>query len=180
VIASAGSGVPMIDGERYSYSNYLGLPRLHGDDSLRAAGYVEAIVRTAYQGGAWESADSAAKANGDAKWLMPIPARENPFWWLARHTADYDAPSYWRRVKVPVLLIYGEKDERVPVEPSLHLIRAALREGGNADVTVKIFAGSDHTFRISESDDGRFHWPRTPPDYLDTLIGWAWTRARSR
>jgi pimeloyl-ACP methyl ester carboxylesterase len=180
VIASAGSGVPLMDGERYSYSNYLGLSHLHGADSLRAAGYVDAIVRTAYQGGAWESADSAAKANENAKWLMPIPARDHPFWWLARRTADYDPPSYWRHVKVPVLLIYGEKDERVPVEPSLRRIRAALSEGGNADVTAKIFAACDHTFRITESDDGRFHWPRTPPDYLDTLIPWARTKAQAR
>jgi pimeloyl-ACP methyl ester carboxylesterase len=145
---------------------------------LRAAGYVDAIVRAAYEGGGWARADSAARANAGQPWAMPIPGPDDSYWWLARATADYDASLYWRQVKVPVLLVYGERDERVPVEPSLARIRAALHTAGNQDVTQKIFADSDHTFRISASADGRFHWPRTPAGYLETMIGWARSKSQ--
>jgi len=178
VIASAAGGVPLIEGERYSYSNHLGVPRLPGADSLRATSYVDAVVRAAYEGGGWERADSAARANGKESWIQPIPGPEDSFWWLAHETARYDAPSYWRRVKVTVLLVYGERDERVPVNPSLERIRAALHEAGDEDVTWKIFPESDHTFRINESNDGHFRWPRTPDGYLETLIGWARSKSR--
>ena len=180
VIASAGGGVPLIEGERYSYSNYLGVPRLHGADSLRALSYVDAIVRAAYEGGGWERADSAAQANANEKWIVPIPGRDDPYWRLAPETAHYEATSYWQRVKVPVLLVYGEKDERVPVNPSLENIRATLRAAGNDDVTSRIFPASDHTFRISESNDGHFHWPRTPAGYPETMIDWARSKSRGR
>jgi alpha-beta hydrolase superfamily lysophospholipase len=178
VIASAGGAVPLMEAERYSYRNFLGLPRMHGADSVRAESYVDAVVRTAYEGGPWERADSAAQANAKEKWFMGIPGRDDSFWWMARRTADYDAPSYWRRVKAPVFLIYGEEDGRVPVKRSLENIRAALGAGGNNDVAWKVYAGSDHTIRINQSDDGHFHWPRTPAGYPDTLITWARSKAR--
>jgi len=180
VIASAGIGVPMIDCERYSYSNHLGLPRLHGNDSLRAAAYVDLVVRTAYEGGDWARADSAARANANEGWGGPVPARDDVYWWLSSRTAGFDAPAYWRRVRVPVLLVYGDRDERVPVGESVRRIQAALRAGGDFDVTTRVFPGADHTFRIDAPPDGRFHWPRTPDGYLETLTGWAHATVRRR
>jgi len=177
VIASAGGGVPLPEAELYSYRNFLGIARMHGPDSLRAMTYVKEIVEVAYSGGPWARADSAARANSNEKWFTGIPDSTDAFWWLAARTAHYDPAAYWRRVKAPVLLIYGEKDERVPVEESLRNIRVALSEFGNADVTYRIFAGADHTFRLSAEPDGKFHWPRTADGYLETLIGW--TRART-
>jgi pimeloyl-ACP methyl ester carboxylesterase len=173
VIASAGGGVPPPEAERYSYRNYLGVARLHGTDSLRALAYIDAIVRIAYGGEPWTRADSAARANSREKWFSDIPDSTNVFWWLAPRTAGYNPVGYWRRVKAPVLLIYGERDERVPVESSLRNIRAALRAAGNTRVTVRVFSNCDHTFRITESAGGKFQWPRTPEGYLETLIGWA-------
>jgi dipeptidyl aminopeptidase/acylaminoacyl peptidase len=180
VIASAAGGVPLPEAELYSYRNFLDISRIHGADSLRAERYLALIVHVAYGGEPWARADSAAKANQNEKWYSGIPDSTDAFWWLAPRSASYVPAEYWRRVKAPVLLVYGEKDERVPIEPSLRNIRAALAESGNADVTARVFAGSDHTFRVSESADGRFHWPRTPDGYLETLIGWAKSKTRGR
>jgi alpha-beta hydrolase superfamily lysophospholipase len=177
VIASSGSGVTPPESELYSYRNFLHVSRLRGDDSLHAEAYLQTIVRVAYQGEPWTRADSAAKANADAKWFSGIPERTNSFWWLAPRIAAYDPAATWRNVRAPVLLVYGAKDERVPAEASRRAIEAALRAAGNRDVTSKVFADCDHTFRIGESADGRFHWPRTPPDYLPTLTGWARSKA---
>ena len=179
VIGSSAGGVPLPEGERYSYRNFLGVPRLHGSDSLRAEAYVNCIVRVGYGGEPWARADSAARANAGEKWFAGIPDSTNTFWWLAPRTARYDAAAEWRRVRSPVLLVYGERDERVPVAPSLARILPALRDAGNADVTSKVFPGADHTFRIVEDADGKFHWPRTPDGYPSILIDWARARTRS-
>jgi dipeptidyl aminopeptidase/acylaminoacyl peptidase len=164
--------VTLPEAERFSLRNFVGISRLHGADSLGASQYVDTIVRLAYSGNSWSQADSAARANVGKKWYMGIPDSTDAFWWLAPRIASYDPAAYWPRVRAPVLLVYGEKDERVPVEESLRRIQAALATGGNKDVTTKVFPGCDHTFRFAVTD-GKFHWPRTPTDYLPTLIHWA-------
>jgi dipeptidyl aminopeptidase/acylaminoacyl peptidase len=57
---------------------------------------------------------------------------------------DLDPVEFWRRVRAPVLLMYGEVDEAVPVQRSAERIEAALRAGGNPDVSVMIYPGANH------------------------------------
>jgi dienelactone hydrolase len=71
---------------------------------------------------------------------------------------------------VPVLLMYGAEDQRVPAAESAARISAAvLRNHEGADVTVRIFPGADHSFRLPP---GPSEWPVTAPDYLATLTDW--------
>ena len=72
---------------------------------------------------------------------------------------------------MPVLLLWGECDERVPPAVSLERIRAALAAGGNSRLTARIFPGADHTFRIA-SASGQFAWPRSAEVYPDVLPSW--------
>ena len=70
---------------------------------------------------------------------------------------------------MPVLLIYGAADQRVPPAESAARIRDELaRLGRAADVTVRILPGADHSFRLSPGPSG---WPNTAPDYLATDLG---------
>jgi len=173
VIGSSAGGVTFQESERFSLRNFVGISRMHGADSLGASMYIDRIVRVAYGGEPWSRADSAARANVGQKWYMGIPDSTDAFWSLAPRIANYDPAAYWRAVKAPVLLLYVEKDERVPVEESSQRIQAALAAGGNKDLTTKVFPNCDHTFRMPNTADGQFHWPRTPPDYLPTLLDWA-------
>jgi dienelactone hydrolase len=50
----------------------------------------------------------------------------------------------WEKVKVPVLLMWGDKDTVVPVAESRQIIENALKRAGNKDVTVKIFPNVNH------------------------------------
>lgn len=179
VIASSAGGVTFQESERYSLRNFVGISKMHGADSLGASRYVDTIVNLAYAGEPWSRADSVARANVGQKWYMGIPDSTDAFWSLAPRIASYDPAAYWRHVRAPVLLVYGEKDERVPVQESIDKIQTALSAGGNKDVTTKVFIGVDHTFRFPPSADGQFHWPRTPPDYLSTLIDWARAKTKS-
>lgn len=83
--------------------------------------------------------------------------------------AQYRALEWWSRVRVPVLLIYGADDRRVPATQSAERIAAALRRAGNTDVTVQIHPRADHTFRLPPGPSG---WPVTAPDYISSLLDW--------
>lgn len=63
----------------------------------------------------------------------------------------YDPRPALRQVKCPVLALNGERD--VQVDPKLNLpeIEKALKEGGNADVTVKELAGLNHLFQTCQT-----------------------------
>jgi dienelactone hydrolase len=73
-------------------------------------------------------------------------------------------------VRVPVLLIYGSDDQRVPAsESAARISTIVLRNARNADVTVRILPGADHTFRLPPGPSG---WPVTAPDYMPSLLNW--------
>jgi dipeptidyl aminopeptidase/acylaminoacyl peptidase len=84
--------------------------------------------------------------------------------WLRWRNLDLDPADYWRRIRSPALLLYGNRDDVVPVETSATRIRDALRQAGNPDVTVKIFPGEDHSISGSE-------------EFLDLMLRWVVARA---
>jgi len=92
---------------------------------------------------------------------------------------DFDPVSYWERVKIPVLLIFGEREDRAPVERSVERLREAFRRAGNTKYTIKVFLGAEHTISFAP-DAGAGRPPsveaneglRFAPAYLDTMTGW--------
>ncbi len=72
-------------------------------------------------------------------------------WW--QHALIWDPLPVARRVAGPVLILHGETDRNVPVAHA-EILAAAIREGGNRDVTVRILPGHNHLFL--EDPDGFF------------------------
>ncbi len=72
-------------------------------------------------------------------------------WW--QHFLIWDPLPVARRVAGPVLILHGDRDTNVPVEHA-ELLAAAIRAGGNNDVTVRILPGHNHIFL--EDPDGFF------------------------
>jgi len=64
-------------------------------------------------------------------------------WW--KFFLEYDGTATAARVHAPVLILEGEKDYQVPVAEAEKLA-AAVRAGGNRDVTVRLFPGTNHLF----------------------------------
>lgn len=56
-----------------------------------------------------------------------------------------------RRVKCPVLAVNGTLDTQVDAGQNLPEVEKALREGGNADVTVRTFEGLNHLFQAAKT-----------------------------
>lgn len=169
VIASAAAGLPMDSVEIFSVLNSVYPEAATARDSADARAYVEELVAVAYHGRPPARFDSLVAQGRGRPWFFEPPASGHTYWSFSRTFALYHPLEWWAQVRAPVLLVYGGADQRVPAAASAARISAALRGAGNAAVTVKIFPGADHTFRLSPGASG---WPRTAPDYVMTLLDW--------
>ena len=68
-----------------------------------------------------------------------------------RYSLKYDPAVALRKVKCPVLAIYGEKDLQVSPKQNLPIIRRALEESGNKNFEVDELPGLNHLFQTAET-----------------------------
>ena len=172
VVASAASGIRADEGERYSLRNSLRGGKLTPAENAAAERFVDLIIQSGRQGARSAALDSVVARDSAAKWIFPLPSNDNYYWAFSSAIATYDPSQHWKKVQVPVLLLYGELDQRVSVTESMTHIKAALREANNDRYTIKVFPEADHTLRIQAAPTGTFQWPRNPPGYLETLVDW--------
>jgi uncharacterized protein len=108
---------------------------------------------------------------------QPPTAAERHGWYWA--TRPLDPVEWWRAVRVPTLVLFGEADPLLPARRSADLITAALRAAGNDDARVVVFPGADHMLRTSaRAAGGGWAWPRAAPGYQDTVTAWLARMAR--
>lgn len=169
VIASAAAGLPTDSVEIFSLLNFALPSATTAEDSASATRYVSEVVSVGYHGRPRARLDSLSEHFKERPWHFAAPPADHSYWRFSREFARYDPLHWWRRVRVPVLLVYGAKDERVPGAASAARIRAALADAGNTQVTVHMHPGADHTFRLPPGPSG---WPVTAPDYVPGLLVW--------
>ncbi len=93
-------------------------------------------------------ADQQKAAGGEAGVAAQVSQINTPWF---RYFLAYDPHSALKRVKCPVLAINGEHDLQVPPSQNLPEIESALKEGGNADYTVKELPGLNHLFQTAKT-----------------------------
>jgi dipeptidyl aminopeptidase/acylaminoacyl peptidase len=166
VAAGAGAGLPMGEVERYSLRNAVSPLARDAADRAEAFAFVDRIVEAGATGRGLDALIADAPRYADRAWFSPVepPPRDNFYWAFQRRIAAYDSTIHWRSVHAPVLLLYGERDERVPVEPSIAAIRAALP--ADTRVEVVVFDDADHPYNLRT--DGP--WPRLAPQYPGVLV----------
>jgi pimeloyl-ACP methyl ester carboxylesterase len=169
IIASAAAGVPTDSTEIFSILNSIYPAATTRQDSTNARSYTHELVGVAYHGWPRGRLDSLVASFRGQRWFFAPPAADNSYWAFSRVFAQYRPLEWWTRIQVPVLLVYGAEDHRVPAAESGARIAATLLRNGNTDVTVRIFPGADHTFRLSPGASG---WAASPPDYVPTILEW--------
>ncbi len=177
VIASAAAGGDPEDVEIFSVENDIGIASLTKREQEDARAYVRALVETAYRGGDHARLEALAVKFKDRAWFIPLPPSDNSYWIISRAIGDLDPAKAWSGVKVPVLLLYGGHDERVPASASIASIVAALHGAGNDRVTVRQFPNADHTFTIVDPAHANA-WPIHVPDYASTIAAWVLAQQR--
>ena len=94
----------------------------------------------------------------------------------------YDPVPTMRRVKTPVLILTGSRDQQaVPEEVALQ--EAAFKEGGNKDVTARVLPDLNHLF-VQDTDGFPGNYAKLPPpvmmqtDVVEMITDWLAQRLR--
>lgn len=104
-------------------------------------------------------------------WLG-IPPRSSWLWSWYPLVANYDSRTYWKNVSVPVLLVYGQRDELSAIEPSIRAIESLVHGNGNASVEAIILPDAPHILHIAPGEHDQFFWWYMVPGYPDLIIDW--------
>ncbi len=118
----------------------------------------------------WKEAD---KARG-APWFpwLEIPPADHWVWDFYKLIGNFDPLPYWEKVRVPVLLVYGEKDQLVSVHDSIVRITSALEKAGNRRYGALILPRAGHDFMIETEPGEPFQWRRVAPGFADQVAAW--------
>jgi len=150
-------GVTYADLDKFANASRLranGFAQVDIDRALAALRQVDVFVR---RGGDRLELQSKLDSFHRSRWApftsLPrvAPTSADIQSWLRWRNLDLDPVDYWKSVHAPVLLVYGELDDVVPVDTSAARIRKVLRQAGNSNVDVRIFPGQDHA--ISGADE---------------------------
>jgi pimeloyl-ACP methyl ester carboxylesterase len=123
-------------------------------DTAAVQRFVGALLRAARSGGPdyerLKEAFSEAKAQ---PWFSTLHIASLPSEAVLLkygRTLSYDPDSAWRRVRVPTLLIYGDRDQRRLVTDSRTRILSALAQS-RAHVDAPVYSGADHFIKVVDS-----------------------------
>lgn len=117
-----------------------------------------------------ETASQPVQATRWYQWLG-IPPENSYLWSWYPKIGNLDTLVFWKQVHVPVLLIYGERDQLVPVDESLAKITAALVTAKTA-YTAIIVPGAQHNLTIEPEKGEPFFWWKAAPGLIDLVVAW--------
>jgi pimeloyl-ACP methyl ester carboxylesterase len=104
----------------------------------------------------WEAAgdlrgEAAQNKVKTCPWFVSVHACDRTLFYAARRVVGYDTGPIWKKVRCPVLVIYGDKDASSGLpEPLVAIVRGGLENAYNPDVTVRVFAGADHSLCVTK------------------------------
>ncbi len=113
----------------------------------------------------------------DRPWIqfLAIPPNDHWLWKTYPAIGNFDPLPLWERIRTPVLLLYGENDQIVPVEISIRRIGAALDRAGNDSWAAAILPRAAHAFTIAPKPGEPFAWRVVAPGLADLVAGWVTT-----
>jgi pimeloyl-ACP methyl ester carboxylesterase len=91
---------------------------------------------------------------------------------IYRFENDLDQAAVWRQVRQPVLAIYGERDQHVPVAESSTAMRAAVAQAGNRDFTLIVYPEASHSIGKTRTGELGEKWTGYVPEYLEDMTDW--------
>ncbi len=81
----------------------------------------------------------------------------------------------WSHVNQPVLAMWGQLDQHVPVGESALGLKNSLAQANNENWTIIILLRAKHSLGISETGAIQEEWRSYPPGALKSMTDWAWS-----
>ncbi len=92
-----------------------------------------------------------------------------------KYFLNYDPKPILKKVKCPVLMLFGELDLQVPIEPNKDMMVEALRRGGNKDYTLKTFPSANHLYQCAKTGSPAEYGnldKKFVPGFLEFMSDW--------
>lgn len=109
---------------------------------------------------------------GDPEQELPPPERVGGSWW--HETLDLDRMPDWEKVTCPVLCLYGDRDDVIPVPEGIERFRKAQAKAGNTRSEIHVLPGATHD--LWQAPAGRaWDVARTrgyAPGFRETVAKW--------
>jgi pimeloyl-ACP methyl ester carboxylesterase len=111
-----------------------------------------------------------------------VPPEDHPAVLYWRRNASYDPVATLKRVRCPVLAIWGEKDFLVDAARAAQLARGALAAAGHPDYTVRVLPSADHGLYLRREPGVGWAKDRTRfvPGFIELTTRWALERIQRR
>jgi len=132
-----------------------------------------AVARTG-RGEAIDALLRAGDSGSTQEWYqwLGIPTRDHWLWTFYPPIGKFNPLPFWSRVKVPVLLLYGQEDRLVAVDSSISRIGRALDAAGNRSWASAILPRAAHNFTVSPPPGAPFEWGHVAMGLPEFVLGW--------
>lgn len=148
-------GIVLLAGPAYTGRRILEFQNRYSIDHMPN---LSASARDSLMGVARRGIDSAVAKQAWMRWFI-----------------DYDPLVTARKVRTPVLILQGGTDQQVTPEQAPRL-EAAFRDGGDTDVTARVFPATNHLFLAdpdgNPADYSRLTVVRMRPEVVRSLVDW--------
>jgi len=131
----------------------------------------------------WNRFDRQLDQSRGESWFAAIDSfpiklpRLSPAW--KDPDLDYDPVPLLERLRLPVLVVLGAKDEVTPI--TARVTHAALRKAGNTDYLIREVPGADHGLWVAPAtEDDSWLAQRPATGWIEEMIAWVTTRASRR
>lgn len=104
------------------------------------------------------------------QWLA-IPPGNSYLWTWYPKIGNLDTLVFWRQVRAPVLLVYGERDQLEPVDESLAKIEASL-DSVKTPYTAVIVPNAQHNLTVQPEPKEPFFWWKSAPGLINLVVAW--------
>ena len=179
VIAAASYGGVAWEQDIYRVRNSIVRARFSAEEIAKAMDYYARFIQVARTGENWDAFEKHTENVRKERWYdwLGIPAKGNWVYDWYKKTGNYDSTPFWAKVRVPVLLIYGEQDRLIPVSQSIFDIEHALKRAGNRDYGALILPRAAHNFTVNPEPGQPFEWPQVAPGFAEIVTAWVNQRA---
>ncbi|MGH9260529.1 MAG: alpha/beta hydrolase family protein, partial [Acidimicrobiales bacterium] len=182
LIAGASYGGPAYEQDLYRVEVALKASELSATDQGLAMAFYKRFVEAARTGrdiDVLERAGDSVRAAAWYQWLE-IPPRDHWLWTFYPPVGTFDPLPVWARVRVPVLLIYGQEDRLLPGDLSIRRIGRALDSAGNDRWGAVILPRAAHNFTVSPRPGEPFEWRQVARGLPELVLGWVMVQAGGR
>jgi pimeloyl-ACP methyl ester carboxylesterase len=171
IVDADGNVGPQYEQDLYRVGSMLS-KRFSGQDLRESLALYREFVDVARGGLPRDQLRADEAKHRSAVWYgaLGLPDDHDWIWEWYRGVGNADNRRAWAKIDVPVLLVYGERDEVVPPHKSIDAIVGLLETHHDSAISVRVLGGADHSLRVPPID--ALGWPRYADGYPLLIADW--------